>query len=246
MAGHRQPADEEHREHECRDERLDPVEQPGEEDEREHEREGKGHHDERMTEPRLRERREVAVEESPERQLQRVLRAERERGDSRLQREHRPCACEHGDPPLEVARDVESSQHDQAQAERADREREPDEPQPTHDVLLHRRPAGAVGRGHRGRGHADAERPHARDDVRVRRDRDPAHGVRAERKRAYVCDELGSLDSSRPGEVLADPVQDAQRTGQRRDGLVEVQANRVRAPAAARCRSAGAVDTSVA
>ena len=62
------------------------------------------HRHERVAEPRLRHRREVAVEEPPERQLQRVLRAKRERDDAGVDRRERAETCGDRDPPLERAR----------------------------------------------------------------------------------------------------------------------------------------------
>ena len=59
------------------------VEQPGEEQQRRDQREAEGHRDERHAEARLRrERREVAVHQVDERELERVLGAQDERGDA--------------------------------------------------------------------------------------------------------------------------------------------------------------------
>ena len=225
MARHREPAREHDRERERRHERLDAVEQPRDVDEREHEREDQRHRHERVAEPRLRHRREVAVEEPPERQLQRVLRAKRERDDAGVDRRERAEPAGDRDPPLERAAARQPAQHDQPEAERADRQRETEEPGPAHDVLRRRRPARAVGVLDRRRRHADAERPHARDDMRVGGDRLPPHGVRAQLQVAHGRDHVRAVRPRRAGEVLADAVQHADRVRQHRHLLVEPQAD---------------------
>ena len=140
----------------------------------------------------------------------------------------------------------EPTQHDQPQPERADRQCEPDEPEPADDVLGRCRAAGAVRRRDGRRRDADAERPDAGDDVRVGRDRVPPNGVRAHLERAArsrsgrcrcTCDP--------PGEVVPDAVQDPDRAGQQLHVLVE----RSRIVPGPRCSSMpkrGLVDRSVA
>ena len=109
--------------------------QPGEVDEPEHEREAERHRHERLAEPRLCHRRQVAVQEPPERQLQCVLGAERERGDPRLEADHAAEPRGDCDLPVELPRHRQPAQADQAEAERTDRQRQPEEPDPTDDRL---------------------------------------------------------------------------------------------------------------
>ena len=127
------------------------------------------------------------------------------------------------DPPLELPRDGKAAQDDQAESQRADRQRDPEEPDPPNDVLRRRRSTRAVGVLDRRRRDADAERPHAGDDVRVGGDRLPPHGVCAELQVADVRDDVRPLRASRTGEVLADAVQDADRAREHLHLLVELE-----------------------
>ena len=179
---HREPADEHDGEDECRNEEDDAVEQPREKDERQHEREDERHRHERLAEAGRCHRREVAVQEPAERQLQRVLGAQRERRDPRLQSNDAAEARGDRDAAVERLRHREAAQHDQPQPERADRQREPDEPEPANDVL-----GLASGRPRRTRprppARARARRTSRRRRRRASRRRSPA-SERCSRRRA--------------------------------------------------------------
>ena len=163
-----------------------PVGQPREVDERGDEREAERHQHERLAEARpAGDRREVAVEELPERELEHVLAAEAEREDADL--EHADDA-DPGEREQRASRPRGGTVRPRRQRSRKPSEpiseREREEVQPAHDVLGPRRAARAVRLGRRQRRHAHAERPHARDDVRVGRERVPADRVRARRAAA--------------------------------------------------------------
>ena len=127
------------------------------------------------------DRRQVAVEQARERELQRVLGAEDERGDADLEHRDRAQELERVEALLEPLRQ-RPAQHEQAEAEHADEQREREEVRPADDVLAPRRPLRADGLRGRRRRHADAEGVDARDDVAVARERVPADGVGALRQ----------------------------------------------------------------
>ncbi len=76
VPGQREAGDEQERQHKRRVEERLTVEQPREVDQCEHDGVAERHDDERVAESRRRHRRQVAVEEAAERQLQRVFRAQ--------------------------------------------------------------------------------------------------------------------------------------------------------------------------
>ena len=101
-----------------------------------HEREAERHRDERVTEPRPRDRREVAVEQPAERQLQRILGAEEERDDADVERGDDADAGEDVEPPLRPR----ASRRGRAAREAGNpspptTQRQRKEVQPAHDVL---------------------------------------------------------------------------------------------------------------
>ena len=164
-----------------------PAGQPAEEDERGHDREAERHDHERRPEARpVRERRQVAVEEAAERELECVLGPDQEREDSDLDRADHARQGEQVEDPLERVRH-RPGKHDESEGEPADQQREADEVEPAQDVLGRRRPGGAVGvRGRRG-GDADPEREDAGDDVPVPGQRLPTDGVGAGRQGATLA-----------------------------------------------------------
>ena len=94
------------------------IRQPGEVDERGDEREPERHRDECRAEARSAgDRREVAVQELAERELQRVLRAQQERDDADLEHAGHADRAEGVQPLLDARR-----QHDPAQAEQTEPE----------------------------------------------------------------------------------------------------------------------------
>ena len=159
-----------------------PLGQPGEVQERGHEREPERHRDERGAEARpAGERREIAVEEVHERELQRVLGPEQEREDPDLDRADRADAHDPVEAPLGPRRH-RAAHDEQAEPEPADQQREREEVEPADDVLLVRRPGCAERLGRRRGALAHAEREDPGDDVAVGRDHAPADGVRAARE----------------------------------------------------------------
>ena len=183
VPGEREPRGEHERERERDPQQHAPLEQPREVERRRDEREAERHRDERGAEARpARDRRQIAVQQSLERKLQRVLRAQEERDDADL--EHRDDAePRHLVEARLRARGQRAAHDQQPEAEAADQQHEREEVRPAHDVLGARRAGRAVRLRRRRRRDADAERPDARDDVPVGRDGVPAHGVRAARKR---------------------------------------------------------------
>ena len=143
----REPAGEHDRERERRHERLDAVEQPREVDEREHEREDRASSSRTRrrtaSSPSARDRRRGTARTAA---AARPPRAARTRAiPAWIVRDGAEAAGDR-DPPLETPR------HRQGRAgtirrkpERADRQREPEEPDPANDVLRRRRAARAVG-----------------------------------------------------------------------------------------------------
>ena len=153
------------------------VEDPGEEHQCRHERVPERHRDERDAETSLRrDRREVAVEEVDERDLQGVGGTHHERGDADV--EHGD-ATDGRDPvePVRKPRRQRLAEHEQPETDRPDDERERDEERPAGGVVRPVRPRRAVGLGRRRRRHADAERVDAGARVAVRRRRPPADRV---------------------------------------------------------------------
>ena len=226
VSRHGQPAGEHDSENERRHERLDAVEQPREVDEREHEREDERHRHERVPEPRRRHRREIAVEEPPERQLQRVLGAERERDDAGVDRRERAETCRDRDPPLELARGTRSP--------RSTISRSPSAPivnaRPRNQIQrmtcsVRRRPACAVRVLDRRR--RDRRRTSIRRRRRASRRRSPATAPCTHRaSTAARCDDAGPVGPSRACEVLADAVQHADRVRQHLTCWSNLQTNR--------------------
>ena len=225
MPGQRQPRREHEAERERDPEQPAPLDEPREVERRRDEREPERHRDEHRAEARpVRERRKVAVEKQPERQLQHVLAAQQEADDPDLQDPNR------GDPgdPEEAAlgaRRQRSAHDQQPEAEPADEEGERDEIEPAHDVLRARRALRTDGGRHRRRGHADAERVDAGDDVAVVRERLPANRVRALREPRHGCDELPRRGDHvrRAGEIGPARRQHLDSLGQRVDRLVELE-----------------------
>ena len=153
------------------------VEDPGEEHQCRHERVPERHRDERDAETSLRrDRREVAVEEVDERDLQGVGGTHHERGDADV--EHGD-ATDGRDPvePVRKPRRQRLAEHEQPETDRPDDERERDEERPAGGVVRPVRPRRAVGLGRRRRRHADTERVDAGARVAVRRRRPPADRV---------------------------------------------------------------------
>ncbi len=181
MAREREPGGEHHRDHEGGPEQHGPVGQPREEHERAHQHEPQRHRDESDPEAHLRERREVAVEEVPERQLESVLGAEQEGDDPDLDRADRAEPCEPVEAPLRGRRQ-RPSRDQQAEAEAPCDERQREEVEPAHHVLGRPRPGGSEGLGRRRRAVPDPEREDARDRVAVGRGHPPADGVAAARE----------------------------------------------------------------
>ena len=152
MARDREAGDETEREHERRHEQHRPLEQPRQVDERGDEGEPERHRDERLAEARAAgDRRQVAVDELAERQLEHVGAAQAEGDDPDLQ---------HRDDP--DRRDEVHPLHDRrgSSSPRRHRSRKPSEPitqgereevEPAHDVLGPRRAARAVRLGRRRR-----------------------------------------------------------------------------------------------
>ena len=172
VAREREAGGEPEREQERRPEQPLAVGQPGQEDERRHERVAERHRHERVAEARLRKRREVAVEEVDERELERVLGPQQEREDPDLER------ADHADSeqPVEAAlgRLAERPAHDQQpEAEAAREQRERQEVEPADEVLARRR----------ARRHRRPRSPAAAAPAR-RRCRRPRRRARQRRRRA--------------------------------------------------------------
>ena len=177
MARQRKPGREPERDQKCRPQEERPVEQPREEHERRHQGKAERHRHERDAEARLvRERREVAVHEIHERELERVFRPQDERGDADVDCGERAEAGEQVEPLREALRNG-LAQDELADAERAEQEREREEEAPAGEVVGPRGTRGAVCLCRRGRLDAVAEREHAGPDVAVRGQDTPANRV---------------------------------------------------------------------
>ena len=112
MARQREPRGEQEREQERRPQQERPVGQPREEEQGGHERKAERHGDERVAEARARKRRQVAVQEPAERQLQRILGAHEERDDADVERGDDADAGEDEEPPLGPGRQGAAAQHE--------------------------------------------------------------------------------------------------------------------------------------
>ena len=138
--------------------------------------------------------------------------------------------------------------HDQPQAERADRERQAEEPEPAHDVLGDGRPARAVraftdgGAGTRTPNVQTPETTCESAEIACQRTVYAPSLQRARRARRSCV----PVHARRPREVLADAVQHLDRARQHRHVLVEAQADRAAARAGPPCRTCGDVARSVA
>ena len=224
VPGEREPRGEAEAEHEGGPQQHRLLGQPGEVEQRRHEREAERHRDERGAELRpVRERRQVAVEECSERQLERVLGPQQEGGEPDLERSDRADPRHPVEAPL-GSRRKRAAHDEQPEADPADEQREREEVEPAHDVLGRRRSLRADRVGHRRCRIAQAERRDAGDDVSVAREGAPADRVRADRQRLRQrCDDLAHrLDRPRrAGDVLARGVEDDDRAGDCVDRLVE-------------------------
>ena len=227
-----EPGGEAEPEREHRPEERAATGQPREEEQCRHQREAELHHDERPAEARpARDRRQVAVEEAPERQLERVLRAEQERDDPDLEHRDRAGSGDPVEPPLRAQGQL-AGNDEQAEADAADEQREGEEVQPPHDVLRRRRPLRAHRVGDERRRNADAEGVDARDDVPVVRESLPPDRVRPARETSHGRHErvLRRVHARREREVPAVEREHDHGVRQELHRLVEAQHDRVRRP----------------
>ncbi len=184
VAREREPGAEAEREQEGGPEQRVSARQPRKEEQRRDDREAELHHHERLAEARrLGERREVAVQERGERQLESVLGPEQESERPDPQGPDRAHPGDAVEAPLGLRRRL-APQHQQPEAEPAGQEREADEIEPADDVLRSPRPGGAVRLGDRRRGGANAEGEDTAADVAVVGDRRPADRVAPARQPA--------------------------------------------------------------
>src|SRR5207244_2901108 len=102
------------------------------------------------------DRRQVAVEQAAERELERVLGPEQEGGDPDLEHADRADPGDDVEAALGGARQG-AADDEEAEAHATDEEREREEVRPADDVLGPRRPGRAVGLGRRRRRVPDAE-----------------------------------------------------------------------------------------
>jgi hypothetical protein len=202
-----------------------PVGQPGEVEQRRDEGEAERHGDEGLAEARpADDRRQVAVEQPAERQLEGVLGPEQERRDPDLDHGDGADSGHEEEAPLGGGR-KRAPENEEAEAEAAHEQGEREEVRPADDVLRPRRPGRSVGLGRRRSRVSDSEREHAGDDVPVARENVPAHRVRplgqpAERRHDVVpaAPALGL-----PRHELPAGGSHLHRAGHDRDDLVEVQ-----------------------
>ncbi len=177
VARQREPGGECETEDESGPQERGTVGQPGEEEKCGDECEAKRHCDERRAEARARNRREIAVEQPTERELQCILRAEHEGRDPDIQRRNDSGSGDQEEARFRSGRQL-LSKHEQTKAETSDDEGEREEVEPAHEVFAASGPRRAERISRRGRANAHAEREDARHDVPVTGECVPADGVR--------------------------------------------------------------------
>ena len=182
VSGQREARAQAEPEQERRPEQDRPFGEPREEEDRGDDRKAQRHDDERGAEAgSLRQWGQVSVHEADERKLERIARPQQEGEDPELDAGDDSQGCDQVEASLQRGRRPPAD-HQQAEGEPADEQREPEEVAPADDVLVPGRARGAIRLRGRRRHDPHPERVDPRDDVALQRGHVPAHRVGAGRQ----------------------------------------------------------------